>query len=764
VADNPYQEKFVDQFRTTDRLATLDVRAVAQIGGAMWVGTADGLFRRADSGDAFVKLQITLTVPPVAQPETIVRIARGAYSKDGLVAAALADKVVLLTAAGAFSSTIPFENGPITSLAASQDLLIAGTASSIYKWDGKGWVTTPFMGIINARDLAIDQDGNVLVATPSGVKFFNGADLAGPIAEWSFASGDLLDDDARALAVCGTRIVAGTSAGIAVHDGAVKTLVQAKPDGLPTDNLLNLDCNADGILIGHQIGASYVRADLKKFEHFISQRWLPAADNKVPAVAIGANKDRWLGTSAGASRVHLVTRRLTDKESAMKSLIPYFWRMDGKNGGFVSSGGYTSTPYSSPAEMKNGDHDNDGLWTQMMIGGWFYAYAQTKDETFYNNARLAMNNMFLLVDVPAVAFEKAGMGRGFIARSLVRKDEGALYQSKVDAAEKIGGKDILRWNPVSYGGYDYLYKGDTSSDETTGHFFGFPVFYDLCARTAEEKAAVAEHAAAVADYILRNGFRLLDLDGTETTFGHWQPDRIGIAWNGLADCIEKGYAVDLCMESACGGGWLNGNEILAMMLAAWHMTGETKFYDAYETLVTKHHYGKLVIPNEETYTITSPRFANHSDHELAMLAYTTLLRYEPNADRRAKWLSGLKFLYDYERFERNPWWNAVYALAGGADGDIELAVQTLREMPDDRREWRFDNSHRKDAIQIGQGRGGDPQFDRTFPYDEIWAMWWNGNPAQVADGGAGWAWSSYTAWLLPYYMNRWAGTIVDPAQ
>jgi hypothetical protein len=396
----------------------------------------------------------------------------------------------------------------------------------------------------------------------------------------------------------------------------------------------------------------------------------------------------------------------------------------------------------------------------MMVGVWCYAYALTKNEEFYNNARMAMNNMFLLVDVPAVAFEKTSLGRGFIARSLVRSDEGAIYDNKVKAAEKIGGKDILRWNPVSYNGRDYLYKGDTSSDETTGHFFGFPIYYDLCAKTPAEKAEVAEHAAAVADYIRRNGFRLLDLDGTQTTFGHWQPDQTGVAWNGIDDCILKGHPIELCMESGHGGGWLNSLEILGMMLSAWHMTGDTKFYDAYDTLITKYHYDKLAMANEETYTITSPRLANHSDHELAMLAYTTLIRYEPNDARRANWLQSHKFLYDYERFERNPWWLAVYALSGGGDdADAEAGVRTLREMPDDRREWRFDNAHRKDAIPIGNGRGGDPEFDRAFPYDELWAMWWNGNPAQIADGGSGSGWQAPTAWLLPYYMNLWAGTI-----
>jgi hypothetical protein len=760
VKDNPYQEEYSDQFRTTDRLATLDVRALAHAGGAVWAGTADGLFRRADVGGSFSRIALTLTVPP-GGPETVVDIARGTYGKDGLVAVALSGKVVLLTQAGDLNAELPFKDGSITAVEAKGDTLTAGTAQSVFKWTGTDWKQSPVKMIINVRDLAVASDGSILVATPASVMAFDAADLTGPKYTWTSASGDLLDDDPRSVAVCGNRTVVGTQSGIAIRDGNTVTLRKAEPVGLPTDNPLTVDCTDGAIIIGHSKGATWLKADLSHTDHYISGRWMP--DNRVPAVAIGSGTDRWMGTSLGASRIYLVSRRLADKEAAMKALIPWFWRMDGVSGGFVSSGGYNpkQDPYRPPSEIKNSDHDNDGLWTQMMIGGWCYAYAMTGNEEFYNNARLAMNNMFLLIDVPGPVFEAAGLGRGFIARSLVRSDEGDLYDGKVKQAEKIGGKDILRWHPVEYNGKKYLYKGDTSSDETTGHFFGFPVFYDLCAKTDEEKAAVAEHAAAVADYIRRNGFKLLDLDGTETTFGHWQPERIGVAWNGLDRCMDSGRPMDMCVESYCGGGWLNSLEILGMMLAAWHMTGDAKFYDAYDLLITKYHYDKLAMPHEMTYTITNPRLANHSDHELAMLAYTTLIRYEPNDDRRALWLKSLKFLYDYERFEHNPWWNAVYALSGGTDGDIELAVQTLREMPDDRREWRFDNSHRRDAINIGPGRHEDPQFDRTFPYDEIWAMWWNGNPANVADGGAGWAWSAYTAWLLPYYMNQWAGVITQ---
>ncbi|MBI5527221.1 MAG: hypothetical protein HY897_12875 [Deltaproteobacteria bacterium] len=757
VSDDPYQEEFPDQFRTTDRLATLDVRALAYVGGATWAGTADGLFRREDGGGAFTRVDLHLD-PPVS-PETIVDISRGAYGNDGLVAVALSDRVMLFSPAGEAKFDFPLSEGPVTSVAAGGDTLVAGTAQTIFKWTGATWEAAGNALPLDVRDLAVTAGGEIIAATGAGVLVFDAQDLSGPNASRTAASGDLLDDDARAVTACGGRTVVATARGIAVHDGQTVALRRAQPDGLPTDNPFSIDCNDNGVLIGHAIGATWLSADFSHTDHYVSPRWLP--DNRVPAVALGADNDRWAGTSMGASRIHPVTRTLAEKERAMSALVPHFWRMDGVSGGFFSSDGSTPDPYSPPSELIHHDHDNDGLWTQMMIGGWCYAYALTGDEQYYENARLALYNMFLLIDVPASVFEAAGLGRGFIARSLVRSDEGAIYNDKLSEAEEIGDKGILRWHPVHFNGHDYLYKGDTSSDETTGHFFGFPVFYDLCAKTEEEKAEVAEHAGAVADYVLRNGFFLLDLDGTKTTWGHWAPEYLAVAVDGLDKCIDAGDPIERCFEAYYGGGWLNSLEILGMMLAAFHMTGETKFYDAYETLISEHRYDEVAMPHEETFTITNPSVANHSDHELAMLAYTTLIRYEPNPDRRARWLESLKFLYDWERPERNPCWTAVYALSGGTDPEVADAVRTLREMPDDRREWRIDNFHRKDAIRKADDRHKNPQYDRVFPYDELRTFWWNGNPYSVVGGGSGNGWSAPTAWLLPYYMLRWAGAIKD---
>lgn len=63
--------------------------------------------------------------------------------------------------------------------------------------------------------------------------------------------------------------------------------------------------------------------------------------------------------------------------------------------------------------------------------------------------------------------------------------------------------------------------GDTSSDEIVGHMFVLPIVHDLVAKTDEERAMARDLMCSNIDYIVDNGFTLVDADGNVTTWGHW---------------------------------------------------------------------------------------------------------------------------------------------------------------------------------------------------------------------------------------------------
>src|SRR5262249_27219572 len=159
--------------------------------------------------------------------------------------------------------------------------------------------------------------------------------------------------------------------------------------------------------------------------------------------------------------------------------------------------------------------------------------------------------------------------RGYAARSLVRDDEGALFTSKAGDP---------RWVQQAHGGRTYFWKNDTSSDEYAGHFFGIPIFYDLCAKTEDEKQAIRDRVDLVMGYVVDGGDKLIDLDGMPTTFGRWN-DLASAVDGDLGACLASGKPN--CASSYGGGGWLNSIEILGHLLAAWHITGKNRYYDEY---------------------------------------------------------------------------------------------------------------------------------------------------------------------------------------
>jgi hypothetical protein len=596
---------------------------------------------------------------------------------------------------------------------------------------------TSSIASLAVRDL-LAEDGVLSIATADGIQ------------RWSIAERRMLppvtmeDRDVRALAGSAAGMLAACATGLARIDGTTATIQRAGLDGLPTDELTAVAAGDGTVMVGHAIGASVLG---EKIEHYHTFRWMP--DERATAVAIDADGTRWIGTPAGVSRIALEEWTLAEKAEHDEMLLQErHWRMDG----FVDDDVYYQDPWDLTRGLRTGDHDNDGLWTEMQIGAWCYAYAVTGEERFYESARRAMNVMMLQVEIPGITFQAAGKKRGFITRSLVRDDEGSVFEEKASQSN---------WHLQEHEGRRYYWKDDTSSDEYAGHFFGVPLFYDLCAKTEEEKEELREWARVTMDYVIEGGYVLLDLDGERTTHGYWRD--LGVAWNGLDHCVEK-YGetyIDECVGSRHGQGWLNSAEILGHLLAAWHMTGDQKYYDEYERLASDEHYADMIDVIDDTFTVTRPAIANHSDHELAMLAYITLLRYDPNETRRAQYVQSLLDFYEYEREEHNPWQIGVIGGAYAEDVDIAGAVQTLEDMPNDWRQWGYDNSHRRDARRNGVDRHQRPQFERVFPYDEIRTMKWNGSPYAVSGGGTGNGVLAPTPYLIAYWTLRYHNLITD---
>jgi hypothetical protein len=96
--------------------------------------------------------------------------------------------------------------------------------------------------------------------------------------------------------------------------------------------------------------------------------------------------------------------------------------------------------------------------------------------------------------------------------------------------------------------------------------------------------------------------------------------------------------------------------ILSHLRAAHHITGNPRYEQAYNELISKHHY-HLLARNQK---INYPDHVNHSDDELAFLSYYPLLNYETDPKLRGVYVQSLDRSWQVKRPERNPLWKFIY--------------------------------------------------------------------------------------------------------
>lgn len=439
--------------------------------------------------------------------------------------------------------------------------------------------------------------------------------------------------------------------------------------------------------------------------YYSGRRWLPddnvtgfgfEADPLVNSYAV------WIETPKGYSRIEFKMTTLTEKSKA------FVERIQNRH---VRWGMTSDSILQTPGDLstnKTVSSDNDGLWTQMYIAAEAFRYSVTKEADARANAKQGFEAMLRLEEITGLP--------GFHARSIIKIGE--------DIQPKDG-----EWHTTPDG--KWRWKGDTSSDEIVGHYFGYAVYYDLVADSAE-KEKIRGVVRRMTNHILDNNYQLIDTDGKRTRWGWWGPDAI---WE---DPDELG---------------LRALHILAHLRTAFHITGDAKFKAAYDELISKHRY-HLLTRNQK---INYPGRVNHSDDELAFLSYYPLLSYETDPKLREVYLDSLERAWQVERPERNPLWNFIYASGSGAkEFDRDESLRTLQEIPMDLIEWTVTNSHRLD-VPI------DPLSDRfkrgqaliVLPYDELPMTKWNGNPYRLDGGNGGRSEDDGAYFLLPYWMGRY---------
>ena len=496
----------------------------------------------------------------------------------------------------------------------------------------------------------------------------------------------------------------GSAEGAAIYDNTNLWMTADKLQ-LPRNSIHAIAADAvGGVWFATDVGVVHLHRGLLKY--YSAERWVP--QNHVNDVCVSADGETvYAATDKGLSVISACGMTLRDKAALYEDTIEnYHVRR-----GFVA----TRTVFDY--DMDNGHvqiSDNDGLWTACYTAAQCFRYAVTGEQDARSHAKRGMQAMLLLMRITGIP--------GFTARAV-------RY-----AGETGFGDGNKEWHPAPDGSCEW--KGETSSDEMTGHFFGGSIYYDLCADDAE-KAQIRRSLCGILDHIEHNGFRLVDADGLPTTWACWDPAALNHddKWR-----FERG---------------VNSLELLAFIKVCAHMTGDAKYDDLYRAFVRRHHYPL----NAARHKIRDANIC-HIDDNLAFLAALTLLRLETDPAIRALILCGMEDHWQYERVERQPLFSLIHALFTGRDADLAEGVQSLREMPLDMIHYAMENSKRRDLVYDTQQQAWheDAQLLSPLPFNER-------NVHRPDNGGfaldaqnRNYA-QEPTMFLLPYWLGRYYGLL-----
>ena len=472
-----------------------------------------------------------------------------------------------------------------------------------------------------------------------------------------------------------------------------------------------------------------------KISYFSYGTWL--LHPTVTKIAVSDNGSIAAVTPRGISLITSNYMTLEDKANHFDALaVKYYTRNEGYQ---------VARKLRKYGDMESGwlpNSDNDGLFTGVYCASQCFRYKVTGDEEAKANAKKAVEAMIKLTEITGKP--------GFTARATRYSHEENFLTGNREEWHVCEDNPECEW------------LGEISSDEMTGHYFAYGIYYDLVA-DKKEKKRIAKVVKTITDHIIDNNFHLTDVDGIPTTWANWEPDLLN---NDDRWYYERGT---------------NSLEILSFLKTTYHVTGDEKYNQIFDMLIKKHHYAM----NCMQYKVEDGHVA-HIDDQLDFVNIYPLIVYTDNDAQKEIFKMGLTHHWEYERVERSPFFNIVYGALTSNYCDIENAAKSLAEMNLDLIRWPVYNSYRKDIVwDTEQESMGIPaQLKYPVEYSSRLAVHYDGNPF-ICDSGAeefvninsktvnrtstlpgtaganGMSAMMPYIYLLPYWMGRYYGLLGD---
>ncbi|WP_020533361.1 ligand-binding sensor domain-containing protein [Flexithrix dorotheae] len=714
--DTSFQQEYHQGFVIKeDNAETNDVRSVQpDKKGNIWIATKGGVFQKK-KGEEKWELMIS-------------------GENHGPAYDVMLDKNGKIWA-GTWNGIYSFQSGemvnekepepPISNVTEISGMVYAFGPRGIWAYQQEKWEKKDYPVAKSIREVLPAKNGGFWLGTDVGLYlckddktkvFQDRADLVS-----AYVTGIAYSDDGN--------LWVGSLGGVAIRNEKEKIAIKLPENGIPNGNVTVVKKAPDGKMwVGTDYGISRFTPGKAEYSVRLSRRWLMS--NEVRDINFDDAGNAWIATSKGVSVIMKKEMTLEEKANYFyQQLITRHVRDPWIVGRFrLEVPGDTTT-------LVPEDDDNDGEYTSMYLAMESFRYAVTGNPQAKERAKKSFDFLYYLREVTG--------NNGFFARTIIpvswerSHDMNRTYTPQELAEELVKNprhKPVeKRWHLSEDG--KWKWKGDTSSDELCGHFFGYYCYYNFAADEAEKKR-IASHVDKIMDHLLQNNFNLIGVDGTPTKWGVWSPKILN-------------HDPDWAQERA-----LNSLEILSFLKFVYHITGKEVYQDAYINLIENEGY----LENARKLFTKNPAWETYFDIYLALYVYPPLIKYEDNPALKSIYEEHLDEWFNKYKNTNSPLLNFTYNYLNGGQDGLESSLFFLKDAPLDLVDWEIDNGSREDLNIVRKPILEELQVDELRPPSEYRTMRWDRNPYQIVAGNPAQE-RDPVYWLLPYWMGRYLNLI-----
>jgi len=714
--DVPFIQEYQDGYLISNNAADNEVRSIAVDGqSTVWIATASGIFYKKNG---------TRNWNPIISGEN-----RGpAYS----VLAKTDGTVLMGSWNGIYSWTnnqLKKEEGPkapISVICSAGNETYALGPNGIWQLSGNQWGSLDYKIARSVRCAATDGKGSLWVGTDAGVYLCK--DGQSTLYQ---NTNELISAYVKAIGFAPQgQCWVGTMGGVAVRENEKLKKKITPAEGLSNSFVTCIEQSPDGTMwVGTELGIVRFDQNYKPSLRF-SRRWLMS--DQVSDIAFDREGNAWVATAHGVSAIKRQSMTLADKEKNFYSQLMRRHIREPWTCGSV----YLEIP-GDTASWRPEDDDNDGEYTGGYLAMESFRYAATKSEDAHQKAQKAFDFLRQLQTVTGT--------EGFFARSIVPVSWTRVHDTNRKYTEQQIAEELVkdprykpvenRWRPSADG--KWFWKGDTSTDEMDGHMMAYFYFYEYAAND-EEKQMVCDHVSKIVNYLIKNNYNFIDIDGKHTHWAVWSPEQI----NGDPDWASEKS--------------LNSLELLGYLKFAYGITGNETYQNEYFRLINEKGY----LENAKQVNSKNPAWQIYFDRTLEGYTFPLLLRYETDQKIKAVYQEMLeKWMADQE-YGENLINNMAYTLCTGKKINVKQTIDFLQDAPLDLVEWPIDQTLREDVKVVRCPILEEIQINQLPPASIRATVRWDKNPWSAVQGNMH-SMREPVFWLWPYWEARFLGIIKE---